>query len=264
MPGVSWIIIIIFSSAPTVSPLGRFMRLLNGRYAQYFRQKTGGRGYLFQDRYKSIVTQGQCYIEETVRYVHLNPIRAGICRTLDDLERYPWSGHPVVMGKKEWSVQNTRDILNRFSSDETVAREKYMEFLRIGMGADDETTRAIRKSNRQSENVFQTGCWVIGNREFVEKALSAAHEHRARIARCAREGLTIDAVAGKISKKFNLAGGEILRRGRDSIRARARKEFAYYCTRVYHFSVAAVAAFLGISSPSVSAMIADQEKTKVK
>jgi len=37
-------------------PLGAFMRVLNGRYGQYFRKKSGTRGYLFQDRYKSIVT----------------------------------------------------------------------------------------------------------------------------------------------------------------------------------------------------------------
>ena len=35
--------------------------------------------YLFQDRYKSIVTQDQHYIEDLVRYVHLNRVRVGIC-----------------------------------------------------------------------------------------------------------------------------------------------------------------------------------------
>jgi len=55
------------------------LRQLNGPYAQYFRKKRAMRGYLFQDRYKSIVRQDQLYIEELVRYVHLNPVRAGLC-----------------------------------------------------------------------------------------------------------------------------------------------------------------------------------------
>lgn len=87
-------------------PLGEFMRLLNGVYAQYFRKETKMRGYLFQDRYKSIVTQDQHYIEEMVRYVHLNPLRAGICTDLEELNKYKWCGHSVVMGESKWDVQN--------------------------------------------------------------------------------------------------------------------------------------------------------------
>ena len=60
-------------------PPGNFMRQVNGRYVQYFRKKTKTRGYFFQDSYKSIVSQDQYYIEQMVRYIHLNPIRAGIC-----------------------------------------------------------------------------------------------------------------------------------------------------------------------------------------
>ncbi|MBN1982253.1 MAG: transposase [Chitinivibrionales bacterium] len=67
-------------------PVGYFMRLFNGHYALYFRKKIGGHGHLFQDRYKSIVTQDQFYIEESIRYVHLNPLRAGLCKDLDQLD----------------------------------------------------------------------------------------------------------------------------------------------------------------------------------
>ncbi len=48
-------------------------------------------GHLFQDRYKSIVTQDQNYIEELILYMHLNPLRARICkdtRELDKILRY--------------------------------------------------------------------------------------------------------------------------------------------------------------------------------
>ena len=55
-------------------PIGTMMRRLNSRYARYFSKKYNRRGYLFQDRYKSIATQDQNYIEELVRYIHLNPV----------------------------------------------------------------------------------------------------------------------------------------------------------------------------------------------
>jgi len=57
--------------------LDELMRTMNSRYAKYFNRKYTRRGYLFQDRFKSIITQDQHYLEELIRYVHLNPIRDG-------------------------------------------------------------------------------------------------------------------------------------------------------------------------------------------
>ena len=59
------------------------MKPLNTSYARYHKKKYKRDGPLFRDRYKSILTQDQNYIEELVRYVHLNPVRAGICKDLD-------------------------------------------------------------------------------------------------------------------------------------------------------------------------------------
>jgi REP element-mobilizing transposase RayT len=79
--------------------LWRIMKPLNMRFAQICNKKYERRGPLFMDRFKSIVTQDQNYIQELVRYVHLNPVRAGICKTLRELDRYPWTGHPALMEK---------------------------------------------------------------------------------------------------------------------------------------------------------------------
>ena len=78
-------------------PLAAFMRRLNSVYAAYINRKYHRKGYLFQDRYKSIATQDQRYIEEIVRYIHLNPVRARVCRSLKELDTYPWSGHAAVV-----------------------------------------------------------------------------------------------------------------------------------------------------------------------
>jgi hypothetical protein len=92
------------------------------------------RGYLFQDRFKSIVTQDHLYIEELVRYVHLNPVRAGICSNLDSLLEYPWCGHSVLMGMENWKKQQVEDVLLRFDKDTIAARKKYIRFLQEGIG----------------------------------------------------------------------------------------------------------------------------------
>jgi len=64
---------------------------------EYHGRKTGRRGPLFMDRYKSIITQDQNYLMELIRYVHLNPVRAGLCSSLAELRKYRWSGHRNLM-----------------------------------------------------------------------------------------------------------------------------------------------------------------------
>ena len=63
------------------NPLSELMKPLNSDYARYFNKKNSRRGYVFQDRYKSIATQDQFYVEQIIRYIQLNPYRAGICRS---------------------------------------------------------------------------------------------------------------------------------------------------------------------------------------
>ena len=48
---------------------------------------------LFQNRYKSILCQEDSYLLELVRYIHLNPLRAGIVKDLRGLNSYPYCGH---------------------------------------------------------------------------------------------------------------------------------------------------------------------------
>jgi REP element-mobilizing transposase RayT/AraC-like DNA-binding protein len=241
-------------------PLGAAMRALNGRYAQYFRKKGGTRGYLFQDRYKSIVTQDQHYIEEMVRYIHLNPIRAGLCSTIEELDTYSWSGHAVIVGMQSWCIQNTHDVLKRFAKQRKKAIVLYRGFLKAGLDKDPAIYTTIRKNNLQSEHIHNAGCWVIGNKEFVSKAVADDKVKRTRLARYAKENVTLKEVVRKISKQWGIADREIMKRGRNNIRSDTRKACAYICNRYYHFPVIQIAQYFNISSPSVSKMISEGER----
>jgi putative transposase len=67
------------------SPLSNLMgRLLTG-YAVTFNRRHKRHGQLFQNRYKSIICQEDVYLKELVRYIHLNPIRAGIISEISEL-----------------------------------------------------------------------------------------------------------------------------------------------------------------------------------
>jgi putative transposase len=77
-------------------PLARSMRRLMTGYAINFNLRHKRRGHLFQNRYKSIVCQEDLYLLELTRYIHLNPLRAGLVPDLEGLGRYPWSGHSAL------------------------------------------------------------------------------------------------------------------------------------------------------------------------
>ena len=79
--------------------LSGFMRRLLTGYAISYNRRHRRWGHLFQNRYKSIVCDEDAYFTELVRYIHLNPLRAKLVKSLAQLDRYRWSGHGVIMGK---------------------------------------------------------------------------------------------------------------------------------------------------------------------
>jgi hypothetical protein len=85
-------------------------RLLTG-YALNYDRRHGRTGHLFQNRYKSIVCEEELYLLELVRYVHPNPLRAREVESLEELEQYPWSGHSVLVGRKENKWQERGYVL---------------------------------------------------------------------------------------------------------------------------------------------------------
>jgi REP element-mobilizing transposase RayT len=242
-------------------PLDSMMRALNASYARYFNRKRQRHGYVFQDRYKSIVTQDQRYLEELIRYVHLNPIRAGLCADLDELARYPWCGHGVLMGTHECAFQATTAILCRFGRSAREGRDNYLDFLRQGLGEinTDWLVDKVRLSNAGVERKDQPGCWVIGDREFVV-AVTAKHRERLALTRAAREQWDIGDVAERMAAEAGVSVADLRRRGRKSAGIACRKKFAYICCRVLQIPVIGVASFLGTSGPAVSWAIREGEK----
>jgi len=68
--------------------MSNFMRDLNGDYGFYFRQRYGGKGYVFQNRFHSTLIQEENYLEQAIFYTLMNPVRANI---VDNPFEYIWS-----------------------------------------------------------------------------------------------------------------------------------------------------------------------------
>lgn len=98
-----------------IVPLATLMRRLLTGYAISFNRRHRRHGQLFQNRYKSILCQEDVYLLELVRYIHLNPLRAGIVSNVNGLNGYPYTGHSVLMGKQVAGWQDTDKNGTRFS-----------------------------------------------------------------------------------------------------------------------------------------------------
>jgi hypothetical protein len=107
-------------------------RLLTG-YAVRFNRRHGRSGHLFQNRYKSILVEEDPYLLELVRYIHLNPLRAGIVHDLDELDRYPWAGHSALLGNAAHPWQAMDEVLGQFGHTAAAARRRYRQFVSDGI-----------------------------------------------------------------------------------------------------------------------------------
>jgi REP element-mobilizing transposase RayT len=81
--------------ATAALPLGRFMQCLQQSYTQRFNRRYAQVGHVFQGRYKAFLCATDEYLVTLVRYVHQNPVRAGLAAHAED---YPYSGHRAYLG----------------------------------------------------------------------------------------------------------------------------------------------------------------------
>jgi putative transposase len=108
--------------------LSRCMRHINGIYTQYFNISYGSDGPLFRGRYKSILIDQDSYLLELVRYIHRNPLSAGLVKRLED---YPWSSHKAYISKGNESNWLYKDfVLSMLEENKSKRRRAYIAFMR--------------------------------------------------------------------------------------------------------------------------------------
>jgi REP element-mobilizing transposase RayT len=89
-------------------PLSRIIQSLASRYANWLYKRLQRVGHLFQGRFNALIVQNDSYILELCKYIHLNPVRAGI---VDSAEQYRWSSHRCYLGLEDISWLTTEYIL---------------------------------------------------------------------------------------------------------------------------------------------------------
>ena len=108
--------------------LSTLMRRLLTGYVVNFNRRYKRHGQLFQNRYKSIICQEDIYLRELVRYIHLNPLRSKVVSNIIGLNRYKYSGHSALMGKRQCSWQDKRYVLSCFGKSLSTGRDNYYAY----------------------------------------------------------------------------------------------------------------------------------------
>ncbi len=160
--------------------LAKYMRRLLTGYAITYNRRHSRRGYLFQDRYKSIVCDEDRYFKELIRYIHLNPLRAKIVKDLSELDRYPCCGHLGLLGIVKHSWQDTDYVLSWFGKRQGSALRVYRQYLLVGIsqgrrpelvgGVRDQPEKGGDKSDRGSrDGETAVDQRILGDEDFVRK-----------------------------------------------------------------------------------------------
>jgi len=112
-------------------PLSAIMQNLSFRYTRWVNKKQARTGHLFQGRYQAILVDADTYLLELVRYVHLNPVRAGMVENPKD---YAWSGQKAYLGMEILPWMETDWVLSQFAKRLKTCRRRYEAFVLTGKG----------------------------------------------------------------------------------------------------------------------------------
>jgi hypothetical protein len=245
-------------------------RLLTG-YVVNFNRRHKRYGHLFQNRYKSILCEEDPYLLELTRYIHLNPLRAGIVKNLKELRFYAWSGHSTIMRKQKRRWQDVGTVLGYFGRRKRRAIAAYENYVREGIekGRRPELVGGglIRSlggwsevlSLRRRREKMASDERILGSGDFIEQVLSETEDKAKETLRWRGRVPDLQSLLSKISKKRGVEEQEV--RGRDQRRSvvSARKVFSQMAVKRLGYSGAAVARFLGVTTSLVNRYASSEE-----
>ncbi len=251
--------------------LSQSMKKLLTGYVVNFNLRHKRHGHLFQNRYKSIICEEDPYLLELTRYIHLNPLRAGLVNDLRELGRFAWTGHAVIMGKMKRDWQDVDSILAYFGKSQKMARRKYEHFVEEGI------SRGRRPELVGGGLVRSLGGWsqvlsmrrrggkvasderILGSGEFVQRLFSEAESGEKETLRLSKRVKGLDVLMREIRKGEGIEEADLRSGSRKKQIVRGRRLFCQVAVRGMGHSGAEVARYLGVTTSSVNRLAVSEE-----
>ena len=227
---------------------------------------------MFQNRYKSILCQEDDYLLELVRYIHLNPLRAKIVKSLPELDKYPYNGHSALMGEIPREFQDTSYVLRLFGENMAIARKAYRAYVEKGIahGRRPELIGgglirnaggwSVVKAMRRAKDHMKSDERILGDGDFVQKVLDEAKERLEDRYRLKAQGYDYDKVTIRASSELGIDPEQVWAAGKHPVTVKARSLLCYWAVRKLGLTATELAKKLGVSQPTVSISVRRGER----
>jgi len=232
--------------------ISRAMRHINGVYTQRFNKRHLVDGQLFRGRYKSILVSGDSYLLQLVRYIHKNPLKAGL---VTDLKAYPWSSHkPYLSVAKKWDWLHKQFILSLLSR----AKNSQLKAYRRLLSADD---------NEKFEKMMTAKKWpsILGPQDFIDWVKSTYKETNGHleIPQAKELRLDIDMILSVACKYYKVDRSELLLTKRGTFNE-ARCASIYLIRRLRQDTLVDIGEIFNLDKYSSVSSIIERMKSRIK
>jgi len=258
-------------------------------YAVTFNKRHKRSGHLFQNRYKSIVCEEDPYLLELIRYIHLNPLRAGLVEDLKQLDRYPWTGHSTILGRrknplipdlpirrnrlnrpdKSLAEKTVEDVLLFFGDTLKVARRRYRQFVKNGIdqgtrpdlqggglvrsaGGDKTGLLGRKKDEREKGDVR-----ILGSGKFVAKVIK---EIEGKDEKVASSLIALPDLIHNVTEQIGMSKEALVSKSRDQAVSSARAIICFLAAKKLGYTQSEIKSHLKISRIGVRNCIIRGEK----
>ena len=247
--------------------LSKFMRRFLTGHAIYYNHRHMRHGYLFQNRYKSIICEEDAYFQELVRYIHLNPIRANIVPNMSRLDKYPWCGHAAIIGHKKYDWQDRAYVLKWFGKREREARSNYRRYVQEGISLGDRPELVggglIRSlggwsnviSLRKHGDRELSDERILGSGAFVDQIIKEADDRIKRQLPEHSQREIIVTIIKEICDHREVNTNELKSGSRRRFVSKARQIIVRRLIEEYGIPLSEIARHVGVSTSAISKMI---------
>lgn len=159
------------------TPLGPLVQRIAGQYARRLQRRLPTTGHLFEGRYRAVLVDADEHLLRLTRYIHLNPMRAGM---VTDPVDYPWSGHRAYLGLASVPWLTTDFTLRMLGPDVPRARRAYRRMVALGCDPED--------SERFGRGMPGNGRVLVPDRFLKDLAATRARAKRSSGSRRGRSG----------------------------------------------------------------------------
>lgn len=212
----------------------KIMQSILTSYAKYFNKTHKRIGHLFQGRYKAIICDENVYLNELIRYIHLNPVRAGFVSRPGE---WVWNGHCEIIGKSDKKILN-RDLVFEIFGKGDKAYANYKTFLEDGIGR-----KYIEEFHPKENSPF------LGDDKFILRLKKNSNKEKDR------EKQSLDNILEKVSKRVGVKTSLVMQKVRLRNIAKARAEFVKKAILENGYKQADVSRYLNCDQSYVSRII---------